>query len=99
MTTSADGAFPSGDGYLLYPARNGAYTSIRGQVTYEAIQDMDICFTLEKYIGKEAVVKMMDEEAGFEMRFDQYPKSIDFIEDLRARMIKEINEHIMKSTE
>ena len=92
MTTSADGAFPSGDGYILYPARNGVHGSIRGEVTYEAIQDMDICRTLEKYIGREAVVKMIDEAAGMELRFDYYPKGKEFIEDLRDKMIARIKE-------
>ena len=96
MTTSADGAFPSGDGNLLYPARDGAYTSIRGEVTYEAIQDMDICRTLERYIGREAVVKMIDEAAGMELRFDSYPKGKAFIEDLRAKMIEKIREYSEK---
>ena len=93
LTTSADGAFPSGDGYILYPSRNGAYTSIRGLVTNEAIQDMDICRTLEKYIGREAVVKMIDEAAGMDLRFDCYPRSKAFIEDLRDKMIAKIREY------
>ena len=92
LTTSADGAFPSGDGYILYPSRNGAYTSIRGLVTNEAIQDMDICRTLEKYIGRAGVVKMIDEAAGMELRFDCYPKGKEFIEDLRDKMIARIRE-------
>lgn len=46
--------------------------------------------TLEKYIGREAVVKMIDEAAGYDVRFDKYPKGKEFIEELRARMIEEI---------
>ena len=90
LTTSAEGVYPSGEPYIVYPSKDGVYPSIRGEVTYEAIQDMDICRTLEQYIGRDAVVKMIDEAAGVELRFDQYPKSKEFVEGLRTRMIEKL---------
>ncbi len=92
FTTSGDRAFPSGDPFILYPARDGVYSSIRGEVTYEAIQDMDICFALERYIGKKAVTEIIDRAAGFDMRFDHYPKNKEFLENLRAEMVERIKE-------
>ena len=59
---------------------------------YEAIQDMDICFALEKYIGRDAVVAMIDRAAGMDLRFDEYPRSKEFLENLRAEMIEKIRE-------
>ena len=56
LTTSGDGAFPSGDPFIVYPGKDTVYTSIRGEVFYDAIQDMDICIALEHHIGREAVV-------------------------------------------
>ena len=53
---------------------------------------MDICRTLEKYIGRDTVVKMIDEAAGMDLRFDSYPKGKAFIEDLRDKMIARIRE-------
>ena len=33
-TTSADGAFPSGDPFILYPSKDGAYSSIRAKLPH-----------------------------------------------------------------
>jgi len=93
LTTSSDGALPSGDPFIVYPAKDGVYPSIRGEVTYEAIQDMDICFALEKLIGRENVVRMIDEAAGRDLRFDDYPRCKEFLEKLRADMVDQICKH------
>lgn len=90
LTTSADGVFPSGDGYILYPGEDTVYGSIRGEVTYQAIIDMNICFALEEIIGRDAVIKMIDKAAGGELRFDQYPSGNGFLEELRLDMINKI---------
>ncbi len=90
ITTSADGVFSSGDPFILYPSRDGAYSSIRGEVTYEAVQDMDICCALERHIGREAVVVMIDSAAGRTLRFDDYPKNKEFLEGLRAAMVEKL---------
>ena len=92
LTTSANGAFPSGDSFIVYPGKNMVYPSIRGEVTYEAIQDMNICFALEELIGRAEVVKMIDEAAGRTLRFDDYPCSNEFVEGLRAAMIEKLAE-------
>jgi hypothetical protein len=87
LTTSADGRFASGDPFIVYPGNDTAYPSIRGEVTYEAVQDIDVCVALEKKIGREAVVELIDKAAGRDLRFDDYPCDIDFLEGLRAQMI------------
>ena len=87
LTTSSDGAFPSGDGYIVYPGKETAYPSIRAEITFEAFQDMRICKALEDRIGREAVVAMIDEAAGRDLRFDDYPVSNDFLEGLRDKML------------
>ena len=94
VTTSADGRLPSGDPFIVYPAKNGAYPSIRGKVTYDAIGDMDLCRTLEEYIGRDAVIKMIDEIAEMDVRFDSYPLGSDYLPTLRAAMIEKIKEFI-----
>ena len=93
VSTSADGWFPSGDAFIVYPSKNGAYGSIRGEVTYEAMQDISICEALEKIIGKEAVIKMIDEAANRDLRFDDYPRDSDFINDLRDSMVLIISQN------
>ena len=94
VTSSANGAYPSGDPFILYPAKAGAYPSIRGKITYEAIGDVNLCRTLEKYIGREAVVKLIDELAGGDVRFNDYPRDSAYLPTLREKMIAEIEKHV-----
>ena len=90
VTTSADGAYASGDGFIVYPARNGVYPSIRGEVIYQAMQDVDVCYALEALIGREAVIKMIDAAAGGELNLEKYPQDAAFYENLRTEMVKAI---------
>lgn len=94
ITTSSDRNFPSGDGFIVYPGNETAYPSIRGEITYEAMQDIRICKALEELIGREAVIAMIDEAAGRDLRFDDYPASNEFLMGLRARMLAEIEKHV-----
>lgn len=92
VTTSADGALPSGDTFIVYPAQNGAFPSIRGKVTREAIGDINLCRTLERYIGRDEVIKLIDKIAGMDLTFDQYPLDIEFFERLRAAITERLRE-------
>ena len=47
---------------------------------------------LESYIGKEAVVKLIEEEAGMKITFNDYPRNNDFILNLTRKMKRIINE-------
>lgn len=87
VTTSSDRAFPSGDPFIVYPAKNGVYPSIRGFLTYDAIQDLNLCRALEERIGRESVISMIDEAAGRDLRFDDYPKCNAFLETLHEKML------------
>ena len=92
LTSSADGCFPSGDGAIVYPGKNTVYSSVRAEAMFAAVQDMDICFALEAKIGREAVIKMIDDAAEMDITFDNYPKGGAFLENLRESMIKIISE-------
>ena len=97
VTTSAGGVFPSGDPFILYPSKDGAYNSIRGKITYDAISDIRLCETLEKYIGKDAVIDIIDACAGGSLKFDSYPVGNEFLESLTDRIKEIISEYISKS--
>lgn len=94
MTTSGDKSYPSGDPFIVYPGKNGVYPSIRGEVTFEAMQDADICYALEEKIGRDGVVAMIDAAAGMDLQFDSYPKGNAFSEGLRAQMIEKLKETV-----
>ena len=91
-TTSAGGRFPSGDAFIVYPAENGAYSSLRGKTFFDAVTDMRICQTLERYIGKDAVIELIDEMAGFNVRFDDYPRDKRYIINLHNKMVELIDD-------
>ena len=88
VTTSANRSWPSGDPFIFYPAKNGSYPSIRAKVTAEAIGDMDLCRTLEEYIGREAVVRIIDKLAGKPLCFDDFPKGEEYIFAVRDKLIR-----------
>ncbi len=85
-TTSADGVFPSGDPFSVYPTHNGPIPSLRAKVFYEALQDMRVCLALEEKIGREAVVAMIDREAGMAVTFADYPRNSTFVPALMEKM-------------
>ena len=94
VTSAAGGSYPSGDAFILYPSKVGAYPSIRGKVTYDAIGDINLCRTLEKYIGHDAVVKIIDDLAGGDVRFDDYPRDSAYLPTLREKLIAELEKHL-----
>ena len=90
VTTSAEKAFPSGDPFLVYPAKNGPVPSLRAKVFKEAIQDVSLLELLEKYIGKAEVIKFVEENAGMEITFSEYPKCSEFLLDLNTKIKEKI---------
>ena len=92
MNTSVDSAYPSGDAFILYPSFDGAYGSIRGELTYQAIEDTRLCLLLESFIGRDEVVKLIDETLGMELTFSSYPKGNEYILKLRKALTEKIEE-------
>lgn len=92
LVTDAEGAFPAGDAFSVYPGANGAVASLRLKVFKEALQDMMALKLLESYIGKEEVLKLIDEE--MEVDFNTYPKRADYILSLREKVNSLIKENL-----
>ncbi len=86
VTTSAEGNLPSGDCFIVYPAQDSVYPSIRGEVTYAAFQDMRMCEALEARIGREAVIRLIDETAGRSLDFGDYPCDNEFYDKLTEKI-------------
>ena len=86
ITTSAGSGFPSGDSFSVYPYEDGAVPSLRACIFKEALQDISLCLALEKYIGRDKVVEMIDKEAGMNITFSEYPRNSSFIPDLTDKM-------------
>ncbi len=88
VTTSGNGSWPSGDPFIFYPAKNGSYPSIRAKLTAEAIADMNLCRTVEEYIGRDAVVRIIDRLADRPITFDDFPRGEDYIFAVRDKLIR-----------
>lgn len=94
ITTSADKTMSSGGGFSVYPAANGAYLSPRALIFYEGLQDLDACRLLEKYLGREEAMRIIEEEAQMEITFRDYPRNTVFLPNLRRRIAQEIKKII-----
>lgn len=86
-TVDADGGFPAGDPFLVYPGKDGIpEESIRIMVQDEAINDYRALYALESRIGRSQVMELIRQEAGMELSFKQYPKGEEFILRLREKV-------------
>lgn len=78
--TDSGGAFPAGDAYLVYPGRYGdPLDAIRNEVFFAAIQDLRACRTLEKKIGRDAVIALLNEGAERPLKMNDFPRSDTFL--------------------
>lgn len=78
--TDADGAFPSGDAFSVYPGADGRPAeSLRIAVFHDALQDMRAMELLARYEGRESVVRLLEDEAGQEIEFCRCPKDTAYI--------------------
>ena len=92
ITTSADKAFPSGDPFSVYPIKNGVVPSLRALVFREALNDIQVCQTLEEIIGRDKVVDLIDSNAGMNITFSEFPKNNYFIPALFEIIERKISE-------
>ena len=93
--TDCDGSFPSGDAFLVYPGPDGVpEESIRLMVLYEAKQDHRALKLLEHYIGKEAVIELLEEDLSEPITFRSYPKSSAYFIGVRNKINRMIKKYI-----
>lgn len=91
LTSDAGCGFPSGDSYVVYPAENGVNVSLRFEVFYDALQDLRALKLLECKLGKEKVLKILEEEC--EITFKDYKHSAKWLLNVREKvnnLIKEL---------
>ncbi|MBQ3136694.1 MAG: DUF4091 domain-containing protein [Clostridia bacterium] len=74
--TDAGKEFPSGDSFIVYPAKDGtAYHSLRLKVFFDALQDMAALNTLEKLTDKMTCLSIIEENGKSNITFREYPHS------------------------
>ena len=91
--TDAGGKFPSGDAYVVYPAKDGtALVSLRFKVFYDAIQDYTALYKLESTMKREEIIMMLERGLTKPLSVTDYPHSEEWL--LKKR--REINELITR---
>lgn len=88
--TDAGGDFPAGDAFSVYPAPDGPIESLRSVTFYEGLQDLRACQLLERYIGREAVVDILEESGT--ITFNEYPRTDAGIAAIRDRINAKLEE-------
>lgn len=95
LVTDSGGSFPSGDAFLVYPgADRYPEESIRLMVLYEAIQDHRALKLLEQYIGREAVIDLLEEDLSEPITFQTYPKSASYLISVRNKINRMLKQFI-----
>ncbi len=94
ICSDAESSFPSGDAYSVYPGKEGKpLPSLRQIVFFDALQDMRAMQLCESLYGKDYVVSLIEE--GIEpITFKKYPKSADYILELREKVNRAIKEKL-----
>ena len=87
--------FPSGDSYMVYPAKDGtAYHSLRLKVFYDGLQDMAALKTLEKLSDKKTCLDIIEENGKHNLTFSNYPHEEDWLLNTREKVNMSIKERL-----
>lgn len=93
LVTDADGAFPAGDPFLVYPGTGGKpEESIRMMVHAEAMADLRALYLLERRLGRERVLKELDLSA---LAFDCCQDALDIM-SWRDKLNDMLREHCVE---
>ncbi|MCL2221443.1 MAG: DUF4091 domain-containing protein [Oscillospiraceae bacterium] len=90
--TDADGAFPSGDAFVVYPGKEGLpLASLRLKVIRDAFDDYRALRLLENQRGRDAVLDMIEDGLQKPLTFSCFPQHDEYILNLRQRVNTALN--------
>ena len=93
--TDGDGFAPAGDAFQVYPGHGGEpEESIRIMVTAQALYDLRALELLESLTSRQHVLELIDGELSEPVTFSRYPRSAQWLLNLRARVNREIAQHL-----
>ncbi|MEG1979623.1 MAG: DUF4091 domain-containing protein, partial [Victivallaceae bacterium] len=90
--TDAGRAFCSGDSYMVYPGAEGPIDSLHYEVFREGLQDMRALQGLERKIGREKVLAMLEGGLGYKLTMFDYPLDPGWLLELRNRINHALSE-------
>ena len=71
----------------MYPGKNGQpEDSLRHELFYDAIQDLNAFRALEKKIGRDAVITLIHEGLNYRISMTDYPHSTEWLMQLREKV-------------
>lgn len=93
LDTHANYAFPSGDSFLVYPGtEKEPWSSIRGEVQMEGLNDLRALEALEALAGREVVEELIYEGQSKPFTFTSYPKEASYLYELRRKLGERLKE-------
>ena len=87
----AVGAYPAGDGFVVYPGENGPLDSLRLEILSDGWQDYRIALLAERYAGKAAIQALLEKEGMKD--FDIYPHEPKKYLNIRKKLLDIIRKH------
>ena len=87
-------SFPSGDAYVVYPGKDGPVVSLRLEVFRDALQDMRAFTLLESFIGRKAVIELVEEGLDTPVTFCDYPRDAQWLLSMRERVNRKIESNV-----
>jgi len=95
--SDAGGGFPSGDSYVVYPGEDGKpLYSLRLKVFHDALQDVRALQALEKLVGYDAALAIVEEGLNTPLTFSDYPHSAAWLLEVRERVNQKIAAQLHK---
>lgn len=90
--TDAGHGFQAGDAFVVYPGPEGPLDSLRHEVFHDAIQDLRALKLLERFIGREAVLGIIEKKAG-KVTMKSYPRKASWLLAFREHVNAQIQKH------
>lgn len=91
VDSNSDRSFRSGGAFLVYPGPEGPVDSLRHEVLSEGLQDEMALRLLESKTSRAEVLRWLDKEAGFRISVTSYPRSEQWLLDLRDKLNKKLS--------
>lgn len=95
--TDSDNAFPSGDSFVVYPGDEGPIVSLRLEVFREALQDLRALELLERLVGRERTLSVLEEGLAEPLTFKRYPVDPTWLLGKRDEINQLIAKHQLSS--
>lgn len=93
--TDADGAFPSGDPFIVYPGPGGMpEESQRLMLMDEAMSDLCAMNLLEDLCGRETVLACLEPDGKEILTIEEYPRNREYLTAVRERVNRKIAENL-----